>query len=120
MLKRVLDAPGVERSLNDVGLSEAMNALDILISVNTAPKEGTTSLSRGLLANEDGGPTSCPPRLATKGHPQNTSLKSYETARKRKNKTRCSELSSGEMNSTADENPRGAKTRELRELMHGV
>jgi hypothetical protein len=120
MLKRVLDAAGVERSLDDVGLSEAMKALDMLISINKTPIEGTTGQSRGLLADEDSEPTSCPPRPAKKGRRRNTSLKSYETARKRKNKTMSSYLSSGETSSTDDENPRGKKTRELRELMRGV
>ncbi|XP_021321752.1 protein FAR1-RELATED SEQUENCE 5 [Sorghum bicolor] len=96
MVRRVLAKAGVERTLDESGYKEAMDALDKIISVRTTRVE-EKKIELGETSEK---PTSCPKRAVKKGRRQNTSLKSYKASLKEQNKRKKYE--EDEISSTSD------------------
>ena len=119
LLKKVLTAAGVDGTITDGWLTEAMAALDKLTSLRTTVKGGAVAnVGERIGSDEEALPSQCPPRPIRRGRPRNSSLKSYENEKKNQVRSRPDDTGKKVATSTDEENPRNGKTKKaLNELL---
>jgi hypothetical protein len=104
LIKRMLEVTNQTNGITDEAFADAMEAIESMVpkSETPQPKEHATMKGSGHSCSS----MKCPPRPTKKGRPPNTSLRSWKQEQKRKQKE-----------STDEENPTGAKTRPVNEVM---